>query len=66
MNDSHVEDGDLGYFLRGARFLQKAFQNYLEASSKLKALENLIVFYFSFSYCIVFFFYHSLENFFGL
>lgn len=53
MNDSHVEDGDLGYFLRGARFLQKAFQNYLEASSKLKALENLIVFYFSFSFTTV-------------
>lgn len=47
MNDSHVEDGDLGYFVRGARFLQIAFQNYVEASSKLKVLENLIVFFFS-------------------
>lgn len=46
MNNSHVEDGDLGYFLRGARFLQIAFQNYVEASSKLKVLENLIVFFF--------------------
>lgn len=49
MNDSHVEDGDLGYFVRGARFLQIAFQNYIEASLKLKVLENLVVFFFPFT-----------------